>query len=293
MEQRHGARYFHVHRADLHRMLSSAVRRLKPDAIHLGAALVSYAAGDDRVEARFANGMTATAHGLVGCDGGRSTVRELTFGGTAPTFTGQVAWRGIVPAAGLPPSLTRPGSTVWIGQDRHLIHYGLRGGSVVNYVAIVATKAWQEESWTQPSEVSEAVGHFRDFHPDVIRLLESTDSRQCFKWGLFDRNPLPGWTRGPVTLLGDAAHPMLPFMAQGAAMSMEDGLVLARALHASSGVAEGFARYEAVRRPRTSAVVLQSRAATRLYQQLSGDKQEARSSNLDALYGHDAGAVTV
>lgn len=292
MAARYGAPYFHVHRADLHALLVAAVRRLSPGALRTGSTLVGYDAGADGVVARFAGGAEVRGSLLVGCDGVRSAVRELTFGGTTPSFTGQVAWRGLVPAAGLPPSLTEPGSTAWIGQDRHIIHYRLRGGSLVNYVAVVRTAGWQEEGWNRRSEVAEAVAEFRSFHADAVTLLESTDAEHCYKWGLFDRNPLATWTRGRVSLLGDAAHPMLPFMAQGAAMSLEDALVLGRAVAAHGTTAEALLHYERLRLPRTTQVVLDSRAATSLYQRLSGDKQAARARNLDDLYGYDAATVT-
>jgi salicylate hydroxylase len=292
MLERYGAPYFHIHRADLHALLVDAVHRLAPGALRTGSALVGYDASESGVVARFGGGAEAAGALLVGCDGVRSTVRELTFGGTTPSFTGQVAWRGLVPAAGLPQSLTTPGSTAWIGQDRHIIHYRLRGGSLVNYVAVVRTAAWQEEGWNRRSAVAEAVAEFRSFHADAVTLLESTDAEHCYKWGLFDRNPLATWTRGRVTLLGDAAHPMLPFMAQGAAMSLEDALVLGRAVAALGATPEALRRYEALRLPRTTQVVLDSRAATALYQRLSGDKQAVRARNLDEVYGYDATTVT-
>ncbi len=288
MEPRHGAKYLHVHRADLHAILVAAVRRLSADCIHLDRTFVDYQQDEGSVTARFADGTQCTGGALIGCDGARSRVRERTFGGTAPSFTGQVAWRGVVPASGLPASVTAPGSTIWIGQDRHIVQYPLRGGRVVNYVALVAKAAWQEEGWNKRSEVSDVVNEFADFHPDVRQLLESTPPESCFKWGLFDRNPLDTWTRGRVTLLGDAAHPTLPFMAQGAAMSIEDGAILARAIEQSASPAAGLMRYEQARRGRTSAIVLRSRAATQLYQRLNGDKQEERSQGMAEIYDYDA-----
>ena len=288
MESRHGAKYLLVHRADLHAILVAAVRALSPDGIHIGRTFVDYEQNDGGVTAHFADGTLCTGDALIGCDGARSRVRERTFGGTSPSFTGQVAWRGVVPASGLPASITASASTIWIGHDRHIVQYPLRGGRVVNYVALVAKAAWQEEGWNRRSEVSEVVDEFADFHPDVQRLLQSTPAENCFKWGLFDRNPLDAWTRGRVTLLGDAAHPTLPFMAQGAAMSIEDGAIIARAIEQSESPQAGLLRYEQARLPRTSSIVLRSRAATQLYQRLIGDKQAERSNGLAEIYDYDA-----
>ena len=288
MERRHGAKYLHVHRADLHSILVAAVRRLSPECIRLDRPVVDYVQDEGAVTASFGDGSQATGDGLIGCDGARSRVRERSFGGTAPSFTGQVAWRGIVPSNGLPASITAPASTIWIGHDRHIVEYPLRGGRVVNYVALVAKAAWQEEGWNRRSAVGEVVAEFADFHPDVLQLLQATPAENCFKWGLFDRNPLGAWTRGRVTLLGDAAHPTLPFMAQGAAMSIEDGAVVARAIAQTESVPAGLLRYERARLERTASIVLRSRAATQLYQRLSGDKQEDRSRGMAEVYDYDA-----
>ena len=282
MEPRHGAKYLHVHRADLHAILVAAVRRLSPECICLDRAFVDCEQDAASVTARFADGTQSTGDALIGCDGARSRVRESTFGGTAPSFTGQVAWRGIVPSNGLPESVTASAATIWIGHDRHIVQYPLRGGRVINYVALVAKAAWQEEGWNRRSAVGEVVAEFADFHPDVLQLLQATPAENCFKWGLFDRNPLGTWTRGRVTLLGDAAHPTLPFMAQGAAMSIEDGAVLARAISQTESLAAALLRYERARLGRTAEIVLRSRAATQLYQRLSGDKQEDRAEASEA-----------
>jgi salicylate hydroxylase len=288
MEPRHGAKYLHIHRADLHAILVAAVRRLSPDCIHLDRTLADYRQDAAGVTAQFADGTRAIGDALIGCDGARSTVRERTFGGTTPSFTGQVAWRGVVPSNGLPASVTAPASTIWIGEDRHIVQYPLRGGRAINYVALVAKAAWQEEGWNRRSAVGEVVAEFADFHPDVQQLLQATPAENCFKWGLHDRDPLAAWTRGRVTLLGDAAHPTLPFMAQGAAMSIEDGAILSRAIERADSLEAGLQQYERLRLGRTSAIVLRSRAATQLYQRLIGDKQEERSQGMAEIYDYDA-----
>jgi salicylate hydroxylase len=288
VQEEFGAPNVHIHRADLHAALVNAVRALAPACLHLDHKLVDFSDDGERVRARFANGHIATGDILLGSDGIRSAVRAALFGDGAPQFTGQVAWRGLVPAEGLPDSVTAPVSNSWIGENRHIIQYRLRGGRLINYVAIVAETAWTEEGWNVRSDVADVVAAFTGWNDDVIALLRATDPAQCFKWGLFDRDPLAIWSRGRVTLLGDAAHPMLPFMAQGSAMAIEDGMVFANAQTASADALSGITRYEALRQPRASWVVLQSRAATRLYQSTGGNKTEERARNLATLYGYDA-----
>jgi salicylate hydroxylase len=284
----YGARYFHIHRADLHAALAAAVQERDPAAITLGKSCVGVEETPAGAVARFADGSTAAGAAVIGSDGIRSQVRAALFGDGLPRFTGQIAWRGLVPAAGLPDTVTGPVSTVWIGPNRHIVQYRLRGGSIINYVAIVATDAWTEESWTTRSRVADVVAAFAGWHPDIVALLTATNPDHCFKWGLFDREPLARWTRGHVTLLGDAAHPMLPFKAQGSAMAIEDALVLARALQGAASVTAGLAAYEAARRERASGMVLESRSATALYQKLEGNKANERAAQLDHVYGYDA-----
>jgi salicylate hydroxylase len=177
---------------------------------------------------------------------------------------------------------------VWIGPDRHIVQYLVRGGSLVNYVAIVAKDAWEEEGWNRPSQVDEVMGEFGGWHEDVLALLAATPADALYKWGLFDRDPLDGWVFGNVALLGDAAHPMLPFMAQGSAMAIEDAMILARALRAGDSIAAALARYQTARRDRTAAIIMRSRAKTTLYQKLTGDKTEQRAEGLEDVYGYDA-----
>ena len=287
-EERYGAPYFHIHRADLHRILTEAVRELSAATLHTNCELADLGQDAQAVTAVFADDTRVAGDILIGCDGARSTVRGILVAAANPSFRGQVAWRGVVPAAGLPDTVTTRESVVWIGPDRHIVHYLLRGGKYVNYVAISAKEQWEEEGWNRAAEVDEVVGEFQGWHQDVVQLLAATPPNTCFKWGLFDREPLSTWTAGRCTLLGDAAHPMLPFMAQGSAMAIEDALVLARSLQSFASVEEALKRYERARQGRTSQVILQSRAATGLYQKLSGDKTQQRAQNLDTVYGYDA-----
>ena len=284
----YGARYFHIHRADLHELLMEAVLAQESAAVSVGCALTGYDQDENSVTAVFENGETASGDVLIGCDGIRSVLRQTLWGDEQPRFTGQAAFRGMVPREGLPATVVEPVSVSWLGEQKHIIQYGVRGRTVINYVAIVATDEWTEEGWNRSADVSEVVETFDGWHEDVLALLKATPPDNCYKWGLYDREPIEQWTQGRVTLLGDAAHPMLPFMAQGSAMALEDAAVLARALAGCDSAEQGLNIYERARRDRTAWIVQQSRKATDLYQRLTGDKSLQRASNLDAVYGYDA-----
>lgn len=287
----YGAPQVHIHRADLHRTLLEAVAANDPSCLHTSHVCERVEQTAEGVRAVFANGTVAEGGVLVGCDGARSVVRAMLFGRESPRFTGQVAWRGLVPAAGLPDTVSGPASTVWIGPDRHVVQYGVRHGTYVNYVAVARTK-WEEEGWNIPANVSDLLSEFDGWHPDLRALLAATPAGTCFKWGLFDREPADVWTQGRITLLGDAAHPMLPLMAQGSAMAIEDGCVLARCL-SDLPVEKALQRYEHMRAPRAGGIILRSRAAAGLYQNVGGDKSAERQSYVDSIYTYDATTVAV
>ncbi len=287
----YGAPQVHIHRADLHRVLLNAVAANDPDCLHTSHHCERVEQDANGVRAVFANGAVAEGSVLIGCDGSRSIVRATLFGRENPRFTGQVAWRGLVPAAGLPDTVNGPSSTVWIGPDRHVVQYGVRHGTYVNYVA-VARAEWEEEGWNIPAQVGDLLREFDGWHPDLRALLAATPAGTCFKWGLFDREPASVWTQGRITLLGDAAHPMLPLMAQGSAMAIEDGCLLARCLN-HLPAEEALQRYERLRAPRAGGIILRSRAAAGLYQNVGGDKSAERQSFVDSIYAYDATAVAV
>ncbi len=252
-------RNLQVHRADLHAVLAVALRDRAPGALHLSHRLVDLVSGADGVTAVFADGRTTRGDLLVGADGLRSVVRGRLFGVQQPRFTGQVAFRCLVPGELASPYVARTGrAAVWIGPGRVLNRYALRRGATVNCVAIARTDSWTGEGWTTPATPEELVALYDGWHPDVTGLLAVAPREQLAKWALYDRPPLPRWRDGRVSLLGDAAHPMLPFLGLGSAMAIEDGLVLAQALAASPDEA-GLESYESARRPRTEEVLLASR----------------------------------
>lgn len=257
--ERFGSPYCQIHRNDLHQALVAAVQSADRGCLHLGHAIEDFGQDGESVTALFGNGRTARGDLLVGCDGIRSSVRARLFGSEDPRFTGYVAWRGLVPMERLTASLVVPDSAVWIGPGHFLTRYKIRRGELLNYIAIARTNAWVEESWSVRSTVDALLAEFRDFEPTARSILMATPPDQCFKWGIFDRDPLPVWSTGRVTLLGDAAHPTTPFLGQGAAMALEDALVLARAITAASNVTEALARYEQARVARANGVLVASR----------------------------------
>jgi salicylate hydroxylase len=256
--RRFGAPYCQVHRADLHAGLVAALQAAAPGILHTRHRLERIDDDGERVTAHFAGGASASGDLLIGCDGIRSTVRTLLFGDGAPRFTGFAAWRGLVPMASLPSHLVNPDSAMWVGPGRFLARYKVRRGELLNYVALARTGTWTEESWSLKSSVETVLAAFADFEPAARAILAATPPEALFQWGIFDRVPLETWSRGRATLLGDAAHPMTPFLGQGVVMALEDAAVLARALVAADTVGEALRRYERARVERTALVSLES-----------------------------------
>ena len=258
VEAQYGAPYIHLHRADLHGLLADALEAAQPGAIRLGHQLARIASDADRAELHFRNGAQASAAVAIGADGVKSIVRDALFATQPPLFTGQVAWRGVLPRAALPADVQALAPGIWIGEKRLFMRYPIRDWRLVNYVAFVNMEGWEEEGWAIPSTREELLGHYADAEPHLKAIIAATPPELLFKWALHAREPLETWIAGSVTLLGDAAHGMLTFMGQGAATAMEDGMVLARCLAAFPG-AEALRRYEAARRTRTTMVQTQSR----------------------------------
>jgi salicylate hydroxylase len=296
MTEQYGAPYAQAHRADLHAALADAVRALDPQCIRTGCSFAALEEHGDGISATFGNGTTATGDLLVGCDGIRSAVRQALWGEEQVSFTGYIAWRGLVPMQRLDPAVIVPDSASFAGPARTFARYKVRGGTLVNFAAFSRRDEWAEGSWSVHSEIAELQKEFYDFAPEVQAIIAATPPERCFKWGLFDREPLAQWTRGRATLLGDAAHPMTPFLAQGAAMAIEDGMVIARALEAASSCQEGVARYEAARRERGTFVMRESHInARRMY---SRDPENYSSSSHKTaeslgLYSYDPVTVEV
>lgn len=255
MQTRYGAGYYHLHRADLHALLTGALLAIDPQAIQLGRRLVR---ADAPGAMHFADGSTTSADVVIGADGVRSVVRDSLFQSPPPHFTGQVAWRGIVPVDRLPAAVQALPPGIHVGPGRLFVRYPLRGGALINFAAFVELSGWETESWSIRSSVDELLSHFASWDESVRAFISGTPADQLYKWALHAREPLESWTTGHVTLIGDAAHAMLPFLGQGAATAMEDGIVLARCLMALER-APALARYEALRRDRATLIQTQSR----------------------------------
>ena len=264
-----GAPYLQAHRADLHDLMRERLAELQPDALVLGKELT--VVSDDSAGAwvlGFADGSQAGASLLIGADGLKSTVRREVFSEPEPEFSGFVAWRGLVTRDELGAEQSRPGSMVFVAPGRMFVRYPVRHGALQNFVAFSRAESWTAEGWSQTGDIDTVREVFSDFHDDARVVLRAFSGRRCHKWGLFSRLPLPGWVRGRATVLGDAAHPMLPWLGQGAAMAIEDAVVLCRALIEFKDSGEALRRYEQARRQRAMVIHRESlHGGERLMQQ--------------------------
>ena len=272
--EHYGFPYFTVYRPDLLDVLARAVRREKPDAIHLGARCAGFSQDADGVTLKLENGATARGAALIGADGVHSRIRQAMLGPDRPEFTGTMAWRGIVPMERLPVHMARRVGSNWVGPGGHIVHYPLRAGKVMNFVGVLERGDWQIESWSARGTPDELIADFRGWHDDIQAFIRGIETP--YKWALMVRPPLERWTMKRVTLAGDAAHSMLPFLAQGAVMAIEDGCVLARCL-AKYDVPKALAHYESARKDRTRRTVEGSAANIyRFHNPVLADPAEAR-----------------
>ena len=257
--RRYGFPYYHAHRADLLNVLVAAAHQVPNILLLCDAEVRCFEQDSNRVTLSTTDG-DHEGHMLLGADGIHSIVRTGLWGDDDANFTGCVAWRALVPTGCLPRGLIRPMATVWWGPGGHFVHYFVRRGELVNCVGVIEKSGWEVESWTERGDHAEFGADFDGWHDDIRRLIDNVDSNSLFKWALHDRRPMPRWGKGRITLLGDACHATLPFMAQGAAMAIEDAAVLAGCLACDPNVPAALQRYEGLRRNRT---VLAQRGARR------------------------------
>lgn len=264
-EAKHGTPYYHLHRADFHQILADKVRTLDPACIRLNARVSGFAEGAHGVTVKLADGSEASGDVLVGADGIKSVVRARIAGETPARYTGYVAWRVTVPREKLPADPMETVGAVWCGPRNHCVLYWLRSGTLLNFVGCPEHAAWDDESWTQRRPWQELKAAYAGWHPRIQAILDAADRNECYRWALNDRTPIRHWSTARVTLLGDAAHPTLPFLAQGACMAIEDAAVLARALAGAGSVAEALQVYERARVERCARVVTESAEHGGLY----------------------------
>ncbi|MFE1439666.1 FAD-dependent monooxygenase [Streptomyces sp. NPDC058739] len=292
-DRRFGAPYYTVHRADLHSALLSLV---PPGQVHLGARCVSVTQDADRARLHLSDGTTVTADLVVGADGIRSVVRE-EIADDEPRHSGQTIYRGLVPADRVPRALAEPGVRLWFGPDQHCVCYPVSAGRQVSFGATVTAAGRGEESWSARGDTAELAAAYKGWHDDVVALIDAADT--VGRWALYDRDPVARLSAGRVAVIGDAAHPMLPFQAQGANQAIEDAVVLAACLARARPDRPGAAlrRYEQARLPRTARIQQQSRANARTFHLADGEAQRERDATdrtapgLDRhawLFGYDA-----
>ena len=257
--ERFGADYHQVHRGDLYAALADAVLRNDPDCVFLDHCFESLTQNLQEVVARFANGSAIASDVLIGCDGGASKVRADVFGDKAVNYTGQVAFRALLPMASVPVAIAERPFAMFVGVNHVLLHYPLRHRTIMNVLGVSREPTWQEEGWRNPATIGEFVNLYSDLYPDALELIRRISPGSLFKWGLRDREPLQKYTKGLVTMLGDAAHPMPPFLGQGACIAIEDATILGRAFAVASAPNEAFAIYENTRKERANGVQLASR----------------------------------
>ncbi len=258
--EKYGYPYLTVYRPDLLNALVTAVQRIKPDAVHLGSSVAGIEQNEDSASLVLANGDVITGDVVIGADGVKSTVRNALWGADNPRFAGMIAWRSVIPMKNLPEHMQKMVGSTWIGPGGHAVNYPLRGGELMNFIGTVHRDDWQIESWNIEGDVEECVQDYAGWHPDVHAMIRSAD--KILKWAFMGRDPMQQWSKGRISLLGDACHPTLPFLAQGAVMAMEDGVVLTRCLEKYADPKEALLRYEAARVERTTKMVLGARENT-------------------------------
>jgi salicylate hydroxylase len=300
-EELYGAPHITIHRADLLAVIASG---FPADRIHLRHRLICLENKSNFVEAWFENGIRIETDILVGADGINSVVRAALFGEEAAVFAGCVAYRGLVPAERIADLGLEIGSQSWVGPGAHFVHYFVSRGGLLNFVGWTEHDEWNREDWTDRATVARALAAFEGWHPQVRRIIGAADT--CFIWALFDREPLPQWSISRTTLLGDACHPMYPFMGQGAAQAIEDGAALAACLLAAGNAdpAAALQHYERLRLPHVTRLQDMSRANKTRFHMCDGPAQQARDAEwakavdrspdaLRWLYDYDAGAAEI
>lgn len=263
-----------LHRADLFAVLKAAVDAHDPHAVHLGSAVQAFEEDGDEVRVTLADGRRVSGSALIGCDGIRSTVRAQMFGADAPRRTGRVAYRFLVPIEQAAPFMGAGTAGIYVGSKVALARYLIRKGTMVNCAAFAHRPEVEGEGWSSHASREDLLCLFEGWHGDVIGLASQAPLERTARWALYDRDPLEVWTQGRVGLLGDAAHPVLPFLGFGAALGIEDAIVLARCFAAQSDPAKALHRYQESRKARANAVLMESRRQGEIFDAGPGCESE-------------------
>jgi salicylate hydroxylase len=261
----YGAPYLHLHRADLQEALVSAATLSDNIKIEMNACIQSYFEEHSRVRVSLSDGREFDGECLIGADGIRSTVRAQMLGSIAPRFTGNVAWRAVVPVDRLPENWMDTVVTNFVGPKQHAVLYYLRNQQLANLVGVVEDTSWTDDSWVETSSWEKMKADFSDWHPTIQAIIDAADKDQCYRWALYDHAPLSNWSTARITLLGDAAHATLPFMAAGASLAIEDARILQRALDQTDSVKAGLQLYQRNRMKRTARIQSMSSKMGMLY----------------------------
>jgi len=275
-ERMHGAPYTQLHRADFHELLAAKAREFDPDVVHLNKRAVGYTENESGVELHFADGTSARGDVLIGADGIKSVVRQQMIGDVIATYTGDAAWRITVPVERLGENALDKVMSVFVGPGLHAVCYYLRGGALLNFVGCVETPEVSDESWTVKFPWQKLKDDYRGWHSSIQAIIDNADKDQCYRWSMHTRPTMQQWSSGRVTLLGDSAHSTLPYLAQGAAMAIEDGVVLTRALDMTPSIPAALDLYQRNRVERTAKVVAQSTYNRELFHLHSVDEIRAR-----------------
>lgn len=272
----YGFPYLTVYRPDLLGSLVDGIRQGSGTTIHLGSKVVAMRDDGNGVEIELDTGKIVSGDVLVGADGVRSTIRDILWQTEKPNFSGMVTWRGVIPMTTLPEHMQKMVGSTWTGPGGHVVNYPLRGGELMNFVGTIERQDWQVESWSTAGSADECARDFAGWHDDVHSMIRAAPT--LLKWALMEREPLQKWSKGRVTLLGDACHATLPFLAQGAVMSIEDGVVLSRCLAAFDDVETALKHYEAARVERTTRMVRGAKDNThRFHSPELATQEEARA----------------
>jgi len=280
-EKLHGAPYYQVHRADIHTLLAARVFELKHDAIRLNSRVTAFEESGNGVALRLVDGSIVKGDLLIGADGLKSVVCQQIAGNVSATYTGDAAWRITVPVERLPQNFMEPVMMVWMGPGRHVVAYYLRAGALLNFVGLVETDEVSEESWTAKFPWERFKADFAGWHDDVQTVIEAADRDGCYRWSLHYRPAIRNWSTTRATLLGDAVHPTLPYLAQGACMAIEDGAVLTRALEQSDSIPDALQLYQRNRIDRAVKIVNQSTANRTLFHLRTVDEIRASFAKRD------------